>query len=533
MISLVGTGALLRLALRRDRIRLPAWVAVLPLVAIVTASAFIELYPTPSSRLPFAMSIGRNAALRALVGTPFDLGSIGGLTAWRLGVLGAVLAALMSAFTVVRHTRAEEEAGRLELLGAGVVGRSAAPAAALIVAFGTNLLAALGVTAGLIALGLPAAGSLALGLALAGAGWLFAALAAVAAQIVDTARGARGIAGGVLGLSFLLRAAGDAAGEGGPSWLSWLSPIGWTQQIRPFAGERWGILVLATAVAVVFAVAALALAARRDVGASLFPPRLGPPEAAAGLRGPFALAWRLQRGALLAATLGCAVAGGVLGSMADGIADIARGNLQIGAILTMIGGAKGLVDAYFSAIMAIVGLVATAYAVQATLRLRAEETELRAEPILAASVGRTRWVLGHLAIAGLGPPMLLCVAGLAAGLAYGLRSGHIASVLPRLLGIALVQVPAAWVLAAIAAALFGLAPRLANATWGALVAFLLLAQLGPMLRLPRWAIDVSPFAHVPRLPGVDPTAAPIIGLCAVAAALTAAGLIGFRRRDVG
>jgi len=178
------------------------------------------------------------------------------------------------------------------------------------------------------------------------------------------------------------------------------------------------------------------------------------------------------------------------------------------------------------------GLVAAAYAVQAALRLRTEETEQRAEPILAASVGRTRWALSHLVLAALGPAVLLAAVGLVAGLAHGLNTGNL-GVVPALLGAALAQLPAAWVLGAITAALFGLAPRLSTASWAVLLGFFLLGQLGPLLKLPAWAMGLSPFTHVPHLPAGAVTVAPLLGLLAVAAALTGAGLWGFRRRDVG
>jgi len=45
-------------------------------------------------------------------------------------------------------------------------------------------------------------------------------------------------------------------------------------------------------------------------------------------------------------------------------------------------------------------------------------------------------------------------------------------------------------------------------------------------------MNISPYAHVPRLPGGDFTAVPLVWLVLLAAALTAAGLVGFRRRDV-
>ena len=62
--------------------------------------------------------------------------SLGAVTAWRYGIWAAIFAALMAIFLVVRHTRADEEAGRLELVGSAAVGRLAALTAALGVAVG-------------------------------------------------------------------------------------------------------------------------------------------------------------------------------------------------------------------------------------------------------------------------------------------------------------------------------------------------------------------------------------------------------------
>jgi ABC-2 type transport system permease protein len=533
MSSLAGTGTLVRLALRRDRIMLPVWIYALTASVISTAAAFRGLYPTPQSRQQLAESVGRNGSLRALYGPVFDSSSIGGLTAWRIGVFGATLAGLMSLIIVVRHTRAEEEAGRLELVGAGSVGRQAPLTAGLITAFGANLMLALLVTAGLIVLGQGVVGSLALGLALAAAGWMFAAVAAVTAQLTESGRAATGIAGAALGLCYLLRAAGDAAGDSGPSWLTWLSPIGWTEQVRPFAAERWWVFGLVTAFVTVLAGAAYALASRRDLGASFLPTRPGPAQAAPSLRSPLALAWRLHRGTLLGWAFGFAVAGAVFGGIAEGVADLVNGNSQLQEIVRRIGGERAIVDAFLASTMALLGMVAAVYATQATLRLRAEETGQRAEPVLATAVDRLRWACSHLAFPALGTAVVLAVAGLAAGLTHGLRTHDVGSQIPRLVQGALVQTPATWVLAAIALALFGLAPKLTTASWVVVGVVLFIGWFGPVLQLNHWALDTSPFTHIPKIPGAELTATPIVWLLGAAAALTAAGLVGFRRRDIG
>lgn len=258
---LAGTSDLVRLGLRRDRMMVPVWVYALTALAISTGYGYGRLYDTPAARHDFAAAVQDNRSTLAFYGHVYNPDSIGGLTAWRLAGIGAALAAVVSVLLVVRHTRADEEAGRLELVSAGVVGRYAPLTAALLVTVTSNSALALLVLAGLVVVGLPATGAAAFALAWIGAAMVFAAIAAVAAQVGETSRAANGIALGALGLAYLLRAVGDA----GASWVSWLSPIGWAQQVRPFAGQRWWVLVLPAAGAALTAGVAYALAGRRDL----------------------------------------------------------------------------------------------------------------------------------------------------------------------------------------------------------------------------------------------------------------------------
>jgi ABC-2 type transport system permease protein len=458
--------------------------------------------------------------------------TLGALTVWRAGLVFTIVG-LASLLTVIRHTRTDEEAGRRELLGSSVVGRHAPLAAALLVTFAADLLLGAVVAAGMIGLGLPATGSVAYGLAVAAAGWMFAAVGAVAAQLTEGGGGARGIGLGALGLAYLLRAAGDTAGgDSALGWLSWLSPIGWTQQTRPYAGERWWILGLAVTFVVVLATVALVLLARRDVGAGILPSRLGPAAAAPWLRSPLALAWRLHRGLLLGWTAGLAVMGAVIGSVADSVNQMAAESVQLKDLLERLGGEKVLSDAYIAGVMVIFAMAAAGYAIQATLRLRAEEEGLRAELVLATATSRVRWAASHLLFGLLGPTAALTAAGLAEGLAYGLVGGEVGRELPRVLAGALVQLPAVLVLSGVAMALFGLRPRLTAVSWAALAASAFLVLLGPLLRLGQLLLDLAPFSHIPKVPGADVAAASLAWLLAVTAVLVAAGLAGFRRRDL-
>jgi ABC-2 type transport system permease protein len=437
----------------------------------------------------------------------------------------------MGIFTVIRHTRGDEEAGRLELVGATAVGRQAPLAASLVVAFG-SCLALVPLTAAVaVIFGYPVVGSLAMGLATGLSGCVFAAVAAACAQLTTSARTARGMAAGVLGVAFLLRAVGDAAS--GMSWLTWASPLGWAERMQAFAGDRWGVAGLSFVAAVAATGGAAVLATRRDLGGGLLPARPGPAQAPGWLHSPLALAWRLQRGTLLGWAVGFALTGAVLGSAARGIGSVLNTSPQARQEIIRLGGHSGLVNAYIAAMLQIMGLAAAAYAVAVALRLRSEESEQLAEPVLTTPTGRIRWVGSHVLVGAAGTAVLLAVAGLSTALGDGLTSGGVAAQLARLTGAALAQVPAAWLMGGLAVALFGLAPRITGpAAWTAFGVVTLLTVLGPEIRLAQWVLDVSPFTHVPKLPGVAFTVAPLAWLLAVAVALTAAGLAGFRRRGL-
>ncbi|MCD2465969.1 ABC transporter permease [Streptomyces sp. MBT42] len=512
-----GTGTLTRLALRRDRLTIPLWALVTGGLVASGAGSLEGVYGTAAERAEAAAAMTANSSMRALYGPVFD-DSLGGLVAWRFGTFAAVLAAVASLIVVVRHTREEEETGRQEMLSAGAVGRRAPLTAALLAALVVNTAVALIVTAGLAGQG--AAGALALGLALGGTGMVFAATAALAAQLTESARLAKGLTGAAVGLAFVLRSAGDS---GGSPVLTWLSPIGWAENVRAFAGERWWVLLLIAAAALVQTAAAYALAGRRDIGASFLATRPGPAEG--GLATAGALAWRLQRGTLLGWSLGFLLGGLVFGGMVEGAADIVGDNAQARQIIERMGGQNALTDAFLATMVSLFGMVAALFAVGSVLRPHGEETSGRAEPLLANALGRIRWAAGHLLIAFGGSALILALSGIGLALSYGRDAGPV-------LGASLAQLPAVWTLAGLAVLLWGAAPRAATAAWGAAGLCLALGWIGPALDLPQAALNLSPFGHLPKLPGPETAWTPVLALTALAAALVAVGLAGLRRRDV-
>lgn len=531
MKPFTGTWHLARLALRRDRVVLPIWVVLIGVIPAATAGLYDQLYPDAASRASLTAGATHNPSVALLYGPAFDLSTAGGFTAWRYLTFLSLFLGLACIFTVTRHTRQEEETGRQELLSSGVTGRYTALTAAVLVAGIAALATGLISTGALIAASLPAAGSVAFGLALALSGWAFTAVAAVTAQLVEYSRTANGLACAVLGLAFLLRGVGDSATD--TSWLSWLSPLGWAAQVRPYAGERWAVLLLPLAVTVVLCALAYRLLPRRDVGLSIFPSRPGPAVAAPGLRSPFALAWRLHRGTLTGWVVGFVASGALFGSLAAGIGDIVGSSTEVQQMFERMGGAKALVDAYLAAIAGIAGMIAAIYTVQANLRMRTEETSFRLEPLLATRVRRLRWAASHLVFSLLSSALLLVAFGVAAGLLHGLRVHNVSGELPSVLGATFAQLPAVWVVAGISVLLFGTVPKYASSSWSVGSLSLAIALYGPVLNLPQAVLDISPFTHVPKLPSAPLTATPMLWLTGIAVVTLIVGLAGFRRRDIG
>jgi len=191
--ELIGTATLVRLALRRDRVLMPAWIVFFAATVWFSASATVGLYPSQASRIEAANTINATASMVALYGPIYDPTSLGALSMLKMTAIYTALMSILMVMLVVRHTRAEEEAGRLELVGAGVVGRAAPMAAALLVMGGASCVLGLLTAAGLVGAGLPVVGSLAFGAGWAATGLCFSAVAAVAAQLTTGGRAANGL----------------------------------------------------------------------------------------------------------------------------------------------------------------------------------------------------------------------------------------------------------------------------------------------------------------------------------------------------
>ncbi len=268
----------------------------------------------------------------------------------------------------------------------------------------------------------------------------------------------------------------------------------------------------------------------RDFGSGLVAQRSGRPEAAAQLSTAFALALRLQRGSLVGWATGLGALSFFYGLVADQAEQIIEDNPDMADFFAQLG-VGSVTDAFLSTAMLIMALFATGFTVSSVLRLRSEELSGRVDPLLSMPLSRRRWAWSHLVVTLLGTVLVALVCGASMGVGAALVLGEVDRV-GELIGAGLVMVPAMWLLAGATLLLYGLRPRWAPASWGFVAWVFVAAMFGPLLDLPAWLLNLSPFQHVPALPAAAMSWLPLVVLTAIAAALIGAGLTALDRRDM-
>lgn len=515
-----GLAVLVRAAIRRDRLLLVAWSIPLVLVVYASAAATGDLYVSADDRVRAAQAINGNAATVALYGPILDVHSLGELAMTKVTVLyAAILAALLVAITH-RHTRGEEESGRAEMLGATAIDIHA-PLTATVIE-GTLVAVTLGALASLasIAGGLPVLGSVGLGASWAGTGLVGMGLALVASQLSASGRTCLGLAGATLGGCYLLRALADVEAP----WLGWLTPLGWNTRLAAWSQPRWWVLLLYPLTAAVLTVLARALRRRRDLGSGLLAAHAGPRSGSPRLDGPLALAWRMHAPTLLAWTVGATACGLLMGAITPSVGDLL--DTEAGRrMVESIGGAGALEDALLQAVFAIAAWVITCLAVAVVVRGATDERDGRAEQVLATTATRRSNLAATMAVALGGTTWALAVTGLATGLGSGRDPGTLTMA-------GLSQAPAVWVVTGLVVLLYAVRSTWAVFGWGVLALFVGLGQLGELIGLPTWVIDLSPYRHTSGLPGGAVDLGAQLALAATSVVLTILAFARYQRRDI-
>jgi ABC-2 type transport system permease protein len=515
-----GVGALLRLAVRRDRVRLTVWIAVLTMLMAYAPNALRLAYPDEASRLSRVELLKTPAGI--IMGGPMFGGNetdLGAMMANEMMLTLIVAASILSILTVIRHTRAEEESGAAELVLSSVVGRHARTTAALLLVGGVNAVLTITMTVAMATAGFDVVDTAAMCLGVTAVAMLFGAVAAVSAQLWRQSRTATGAALAVLAAAVLVRGVGDVIDHSG-SALSWVSPIAWAQQMRSFVALRWWPLALLVALTAVLIVLAAVLEQRRQYDGGTIP-ATGDRPGAPAIRGVFGLHLTLLRGLTVAWGVGLFLSGLAFGSMTKSLQDAAQTNELLARMLDAQGN-----DGVYTTMTQFLGAACSAYVVTAVLRMHTEEESGRAETVLAGAVSRWRWLLSAVAAALLGATALMIAAGFGNGLGAGLTLGEPATVV-RLTLAGVAFVPAMAAMAGVAALAFAL--RRTWPAWAAVAFVVVSLYLGALLRLPQWLLDVSPIGQT-TVPSDYPVAALTVMILVAAVLTLSAGML-YRRRD--
>jgi ABC-2 type transport system permease protein len=522
---MTGVVGLTRFSLRRSRVLVLAWSAVLVLMAYASAAATDSLYGTTAEQVAAARDINGSAALVALYGPILDVHSLGELAMTKMTVTYAVLLMAFAVTLVRRHTRVEEESGRAELLGGLAVDRSAPLVSAVLVgALGSLVVSAL-VAAADIAGGLPVAGSLWFGGSWLGLGLVGTGIGAVAAQVSASARTSGAVAAGTIAVLFLLRAVGDTTSA---SWLSWLSPLGWSTQLRAWSDPRGWVLLLPLALAAALVSVALVLHRWRDLGSGLLPERSGPATGSPRLADALALNLRVHTTSLAVWTVACAVMGALMAAIVPTIGSMLD-SAGVREMFERLGGVGALQETLVAAFVSVGAVVISCFAVGVVSHGGGEEHDGRTEEVLATATERSAAFLAVVLVALVGVAWLLLVTGLAMGV--GATGSEVS--FGSTLAAALVQFPAVAVVAGLSLLALAEGSRYAVLGWALVVGFFLIGPVAEMLQLPGWVAGLSPYSHVPKLPAESLGWTPELVLTAIAAALVATAWWRYRARDIG
>ncbi|MCL2842779.1 MAG: ABC transporter permease [Oscillospiraceae bacterium] len=527
-----GTRALVWFILRRDRVRLFAWVLGVAGFTVACVPLLTNMFATPEE-LQSMGEIMKNPAMIAMVGPVFgaDNYTAGAMYANYMLVLMTMLAGAMNIFLVTRHTRHDEELGRLEMVQSLPVGRLSNLAATMLVAVKTNVLLTLLVGFGMAAFRVESMGladSLLFGGAMGSAGLVFASATAVFCQLCSNNRTASGLSLAFLLGAYMLRAAGDVGTEA----LSFISPLGLASRTQVYVENYlWPIWILLGAFAA-FTVTALVLARVRDLGQGIVPARPGAHHGGRMFSNPLGLALRLCRGTLLAWSAVVVLFGVMYGSVINEVGSFIEGSEMLQAMFTAGGGdGQSLTDQFVGLLMVIMAVVAAVPVISLMLRVQSEEKQGYIEQIYATAVSRTKLFGTYLGVALIGGVVFQFLAILAF---WGAASITLDPA-PRFwdyFQAAMNYLPAIWVLLGLTAALVGFVPSKAAIGYGYLGFSFFTVYMGTLANLPDWVMGLSPFYHIPRLPEEAQTWTPLVVLTGIFALLTVVGLIGYRRRDI-
>jgi ABC-2 type transport system permease protein len=509
------------------------WGALGLVFLLASSYGYQAAYSTATARKVAAAALSSTTSFQFLLGSPHDLESAAGFTAWRAGGILAIVFAIWGLFLATSLLRGEEERGRLEIEASGsttLVGVTISSLSSSLVGWLALMLVVS--SAGLVmstshALGVSTAGGLEVGVILGSSGLFFLGVGALTSQLALSRRSANMMGAGVLGISVLLRGIAGVV----PAWsfLSFLSPLGWIDRSRALTESRILFAVPVLVGGLVLLAAAVAISRNRDLGSAALRTRsvhdrhrrvTGVIWSTLSLSGGVDLAW-IGAFALMGVVFGVSAKSASKLTSSSSIQQVLS---RLGVI--SVGPSAYLGIAGFS--LALFGLIVAAVSATATGR---EELEGRAEILLALPISRARWLLGR-AGSGLGVLLAACAAAtLTMYLSVTATGVHLAATMLVTTTLAMFAPGAA--LLGLATLAHGIHPSLTRlVAYGLITASLLVTMVVAVIKLNHLFADLTLLGHAGYPPGSPLKVIGFSVLLALTAAGGAAGAVLFARRDL-
>lgn len=524
---LAGTRLLLSFYLRRERLSLILWILGIAGSTLAVAISFEELYAT-EAEVEALKHIISNPAITAMVGPAFGIDNytVEAMMGHQMLLLTLIALALMNIVISAKHTRGDEETGRLEQVQALPVGRLASPFSLFLLLLLANGLITFVTAFGLIGLNLDAGGSFVYSSVLGLGGFFFGNLTLLVAQIFRSRRVVLGVSFGILLGSYVQRAIGDMLAEA----LSYSSPLGLLLYTEAYVNNYlWPMGVILILSIALFSLALL-LKGNRDLGSSLIEDRAGKTRGGKMLETPFSFIFRLQFGLILGWLFGIYFLAASYASML-GELEYFLDNLSFIDKMLPGAGEGALLEEFLLMLMSVMSLLALIPGMLILLRLLKEEEENRLEPILTTGVSRKRILGSYISLAIITSILMILVTVLGFYSVSLLVSEETISFF-SLLKLALGYLPAIFVMLGLTALITGGFPKLRLLLWLYVSYSFVLIYLGDLLEFPKVLHYLTPFGYVIDFPLEGRGLIEALVLLAISISLFVLGTYLYRRRDL-
>ncbi len=512
------------------------WALVFGIYVASKAGGYALAYPTIASRTKFAASFANNIGFNAILGTPHDIGTVGGLTVWNCLLVIVIIGAIWAFLKATKTLRGEENAGRWELLLSGqttaktaCINALAGLSVSLIIMY--LVMAVTFVIIGKVhSIGFSVSASLFFALASVSGAAIFMAIGAFMAELFPTRSRAAGYSAAIFGASFLVRAAADSTHA---HWLLNITPLGWIEKLQPLTSSQPIWLLPIIALILILGVATVWLANNRDLGDSIFADKdISKPHNIL-LNSPIGLTLRLVRGITISWLIGIFAVAVFYALLTKAATNIFSSSSSLDKAFRNAGNLQqvNFELVWLGVVFYLLMLLIMAYVASAIGAVREDEAVGYVDNLIVCPVSRLRWLGSRIAV------ILLVIigAGLVAALGtwLGLLGQHIEIAFHELVVAGLnVIIPAVFILS-LGIFAIGFLPRLTTViAYSAIAWSFLISILKSGVNLNHWILDTSILQHVALSPAVSPTWRTSLGIILVSLVLAGLGIIRFNGRDL-